>query len=129
MTQRRLRAHQIEPTEPTAYARRPAVPSAASSNRALAGAVPAKLEVGPAGDRYEREADRVAHDVVSSIGSAPAQRESMDDEELQMSRIQRQGIEDEELLQGSWLRRQSVEDEELMMSRVFALDCPVGGWC
>ena len=118
MMQRRLRTRRIESAESDTQAKRPPGSSASVGNRALAGAVQAKLEVGPAGDRYEREADRVAHGVVSSIGSAPAQRESMDEEELQMSRVQRQGIDDEELLQGSWLRRQSIEDEELMMSRV-----------
>ncbi len=90
---------------------------ATAGNRALVGAIQTKLEVGPAGDRYEREADSVAKSVVSSLGAAPTQRQP-GEEELMMSRIQRQGIEDEELLQGKWLQRQSIEDEELMMSRI-----------
>ncbi len=117
MTQHRLRGHRTDPVELLSRPRRNAGLAAAPGNRTLAGAVQTRLEVGPAGDRYEQEADRVAHDVMSSIGAAPAQRESIDEEELQMSRIQRQDLEDEELLQGKWLQRQP-EEEELMMKRV-----------
>lgn len=86
-----------------------------------------KLTVGPAGDRYEQEADRVAKDVVSHVGASAAtadkgaQRQP-EEEELMMSRLQRQSIEDEELLQGKWLQRQGIEDEELMMKPVVGME-------
>jgi len=58
-------------------------------------AVQAKLTVGPAGDKYEEEADRVAKQVmgtISSPGQEAAQRQTPEEEELQM--VQRQiGLE------------------------------------
>ena len=65
--------------------------------------IQAKLMVGPAKDRYEQEADRVASQVVQTINSPDAgsiQREGEEDEDLQMkpqNEIQRQDEEDEDL--------------------------------
>ena len=70
-----------------------------------------KMVVGPADDRFEREADRVAKRVVAdvaagaTVGAATAQRQGMEDEELLQGKrdqlvVRRQGMEDEELLQG-----------------------------
>lgn len=44
----------------------------------------AKLNLGPAGDKYEKEADHVAQQVVHSTQTPSTQRESVDEEELQM---------------------------------------------
>jgi hypothetical protein len=63
----------------------------AYGNRAVAGLIQAKLVVGPANDRYEQEADRMADYVVKQAGpvapatvaSASAQRKGEDEEELQ----------------------------------------------
>lgn len=93
------------------------------ANRSLAGALQPKLEVGPAGDRYEREADRVARTVVGAT-SASVRRHG--DEDVQMSRLQRQGPEEEEL-QMSRLQRQGLEEEELQMSRLQRSVAPVVG--
>lgn len=76
-------------------------------NQATASFIQAKLRVGPAGDRYEREADRVAQQVMTMPDvprRSPVQRQE-EEEELQTKRIastinplvQRQ--EDEEELQ------------------------------
>ena len=62
--------------------------------------VQAKMAVGPAGDRYEREADHVAKQVLSQIkgsGEQPVQRQGTEGEDVslvQMKPLQRQiGIE------------------------------------
>ncbi|MBE9008710.1 DUF4157 domain-containing protein [Pseudanabaenaceae cyanobacterium LEGE 13415] len=75
----------------------------------LAG-VQAKLTIGQPNDRYEQEADRVAAQVINQIHSPTSQhstpseaiqRETLDDEELQMkpevTQVQREAIDDEEL--------------------------------
>ncbi len=57
-----------------------------------------KLTVGAAGDRYEREADRVAKQVMGNLPAAngdPAQREVLEDEQLQMLPRARTAIGDE----------------------------------
>jgi hypothetical protein len=64
-----------------------------------------KLTIGAPGDKYEQEADRVASQVVRQIHApqtnAPVQRESIEDDELQMKpdSLQRESIEDEDELQ------------------------------
>ncbi len=99
-----------------------------------------KLNLGPAGDQYEQEADRVAEQVVRQIDSAPVQRVE-DEEELQMKPLDAvQRIEDEEELQmkpladnisrvqrseisappirrAFMIRRDSVEEEELLQGK------------
>ena len=93
----------------------------AAGNQAVGRLIQTKLTVGAAGDRYEREADVVAKQVMGSLSAAPqpaapaaAQRQP-EEEELMMSRVRRQP-EEEELMM-SRVRRQP-EEEELMMSRV-----------
>jgi hypothetical protein len=49
--------------------------------------VQTKLQVGPANDQYEQEADKVAHEVMTK--SEPVQRQD-DEEEMAMKRVQRQ---------------------------------------
>jgi uncharacterized protein DUF4157 len=76
-----------------------------------------KLNVTPAGDKYEQEADSVAQQVVKQINqpqgaqSADVQRAGEEDE-LQMKRIQRAGEEDE--LQMQRIQRAGEEDELAM---------------
>ena len=100
----------------------------AAGNRAVSNLLQAKLVVGPAGDRYEKEADRVAEQVMAmptplaerggrgareqgeaAQAPSPLQRQAEEEEELQMKPlantitplVQRQAIpEEEELLQG-----------------------------
>jgi len=71
-----------------------------------------KMTVNPPNDRFEREADTVAKEVVGSINSPPVQRQvpEEEEEELQTKAVYRQAApeeEDEEILQ-----RQEEEDEE-----------------
>ena len=107
--------------------------------------IQAKLTVGAVGDYYEREADRVANQVVDmpapSGGQALAvdgagglQRQAEEDEELQMEPlattitplVQRQAEEDEELQMKPVpvgqvrLQRQMEEEEDLQMKPVSA---------
>jgi hypothetical protein len=75
------------------------------------------MAVGPSGDKYEREADHVAKQVLGQMkgaGEQPVQRQGIEEEELQMKPLQRQGVEEEEL-QMKPLQRQGVEEEELQM--------------
>jgi hypothetical protein len=107
----------------------------------LAPAVQAKLTVGPAGDAYEQEADRVgkaAADQISGMGGSQSsvQREAegpeLEEEELQMKRapegIQREAegpeLEEEELQMKrapEGIQREAegpeLEEEELQMKR------------
>jgi hypothetical protein len=59
-----------------------------AGNRAVSRLIQAKLNVGPAGDRYEQEADRVAQQVLSmpapGQSQATLQRAPEEDEEVQM---------------------------------------------
>jgi hypothetical protein len=55
--------------------------------------IQAKMAVGPAGDKYEREADHVAKQVLGQMkgaGQQPVQRQGIEEDELQMKRLQRQ---------------------------------------
>ncbi|HRL13492.1 MAG TPA: hypothetical protein PKX07_16540, partial [Aggregatilineales bacterium] len=61
---------------------------------ALPPKIQAKLSVTPPDDQYEKEADAVAHEVMTM--PAPVQREEMPEEELQMKRIQREAMPEEE---------------------------------
>jgi len=75
-----------------------------------------KLNVTPAGDQYEQEADTVAKQVVQHINQpAPAQR--AEEDELQMQRIQR-AEEEEELMQAQRNTIQRAEEDELQMQRI-----------
>ena len=92
-----------------------------AGNRAVSRLIQTKLAVGPAGDRYEQEADRVAQQVMSM--PAPAQKQSTvqrqgEEEEIQMKPlaatitplVQRQ--EDEEELQTKPIAQRAPEEEE-----------------
>jgi hypothetical protein len=79
-----------------------------TGNRATTRFIQTKLRVGPVGDRYEREADRVARQVMTLpevSARSPVQRQEMEEEELQTKsiassitpRVQRQEEEEEAL--------------------------------
>ncbi len=92
----------------------------AVGNRAVSGLIQAKVKVGPVGDQYEREADRVADQVMRT--PAPVQRQAApEEEELQMKPlaatitplVQRQASpEEEEELQAKPLVQRQAEPEE-----------------
>jgi hypothetical protein len=69
-------ARGVHRPDPPAAQRAPPAPGLilqrALGNRAFGRFVQAKLRVGPPGDRFEREADRVADAVVSGSAPAPA---------------------------------------------------------
>lgn len=109
------------------------IPGAGSGlgNHAIQRMIQTKLTVGPPGDSYEREADKVADQVMQaparSVGQT-AQRESAEEEEVQtkplagsISRmVQRAGSEEEEVQTkpvagsaASLVQRASPEEEEL----------------
>jgi hypothetical protein len=94
--------------------------------------IQARLVVGPVGDHYEREADRVSEQVVNMTvpasgqgpaagGQPPVQRQGPEEEELQAkplaasitSLVQRQ--EDEEEVQARPLLQRQEEEEEVQM--------------
>ena len=96
-------------------------------NLATATPVQAKLTIGAPGDRYEQEADNVAAQVVEQIntpGVGVAQREDMEEEEMQMKPlaegIQREEMPEEEEMQMKPLaegiqREEMPEEEEMQM--------------
>jgi hypothetical protein len=93
-----------------------------AGNRAVTGLIQAKLQVGPVGDRYEREADRVAERVMAMPLPTSQSLLRQEGEVAQMKplaasitpAVQRQEVpEEEELLQMSPLiQRQEPEEEE-----------------
>jgi hypothetical protein len=99
----------------------------AVGNRATTRLIQAKLSVGPAHDRYEQEADRVAEQVLSM--SAPAQapatvQRAEEEDELQMKPLTRplaatitplvqRAVEDEEELQTKPIIQRTPEEEDL----------------
>jgi hypothetical protein len=90
---------------------------------ALPPKIQAKLSVTPPDDQYEKEADAVAHEVMTM--PAPVQREEMPEEELQMKRIQREAMPEEEELQMKRIQRQEMpEEEELQMKRIQREEMP-----
>ncbi len=89
-------------------------------NQAVSGMIQAKLTVGPAGDRYEREADRVAEQVLAM----PPTRSPDSGTTGVHSTARRQPEEEEEALQGKPLAatvtpliRRQEEEEELQGKR------------
>jgi hypothetical protein len=69
----------------------------AGGNRATSrSVVQTKLTVGPAGDRHERQADKVAGDVMRNLNRQPVQRQ--EEEELQMKPLVQRQEEEEELM-------------------------------
>jgi hypothetical protein len=88
---------------------------------ALPPKIQAKLSVTPPDDQYEKEADAVAHEVMTM--PAPVQREEMPEEELQMKRIQREEMPEEEL-QMKAIQREEMPEEELQMKRIQREEMP-----
>jgi hypothetical protein len=99
-----------------------------AGNRAVSHLLQAKLMVGPAGDRYEQEADRVAERVMgmpnrSPTGRSqlsPARRQEEDTGGIQarplaasITRLVQRQEEEEELQTKPLLQRQTEEEEEL----------------
>jgi hypothetical protein len=91
-------------------------------------AVQAKLTVGPAGDHYEQEADRVADQVMRMLTPRPAsrpssiQRSGEEDAEAVQTKplagtitplVQRQAEEEEEVQTKPLVQRQAEEEEEV----------------
>ncbi len=72
-----------------------------------------KLDVGPAGDQYEQEADQVAKAVVNTPDAA-VQRVG-EEEEMQMKRVQREGQEEELAMKRV---QRAGEEEEMQMKRI-----------
>jgi hypothetical protein len=93
-------------------------------NRAVTRLIQAKLTVGPASDRYEQEADRVAEQVMTmpapTSRKPTVQRAAEEEEEVQAkplaasitSLVQRQSPEEEEV-QTRPLQRQTEDEEEV----------------
>jgi hypothetical protein len=121
-----------------------------AGNRAVARLIQAKLTVGPAGDKYEQEADRVADQVLNTRSPSPlrrgvggeVQRQAEDEEEVQTKPlaasitplVQRQPEEEEEVQTfpspaGRWgrgegeVQRQPEEEEEVQ-----TFPSPGGRW-
>ena len=112
----------------------------------FAGPIQAKLTVGPAGDQYEQEADRVAKQVVAAPAPAApiGQRNSGVEEELQTSRWPgpsprwcnaRTILNEDELMMQAWrrpagrrrwIRRRTAHFEERLNKEqeVAARPCP-----
>lgn len=83
---------------------------------ALPAGVQAKLTVGPAGDKYEQEAEHVGRVVADKLDSSPAggqsvQRQAEEEEELQMQRAP------EAAVQRDLGEQEEAEEEELQMQR------------
>ena len=94
-------------------------------SRQRAEATQAKLTVGPSGDKYEREADQVAKQVMGTLstsGPEAAQRQKEEEEMLQAKPLVQRQEEEEEMLQarpdGSAQRQGELEEEELQMKPV-----------
>ncbi|NUQ41371.1 MAG: DUF4157 domain-containing protein [Calditrichaceae bacterium] len=107
-------------------------------NRATGRLIQAKLAVGPANDKYEQEADRVAEQVIRMPEPAPSgkpavQRQPHEEEPLQAQPlrgnaplaaqitplVQREAAE-EEPLQGKLLAQRAVEEEEMVQGKSLA---------
>ena len=92
-------------------------------NRATGLLLQAKLKLGPAGDRYEQEADRVARQVVRASHQPNVQRNGADEEELQakpltdsISPIRRALLAP---LPTQRLQRYDIEEEKVQAKRTF----------
>jgi hypothetical protein len=83
-------------------------------NRAVTRLIQTKLTVGPAGDRYEQEADRVAEQVMTMpapTSRKPSVQRAAEEEDLQTQPLQRQAEEEEEIQTKPLLQRQAEEEE------------------
>ncbi len=97
-------------------------------NRAVSRLIQAKLTVGPAGDKYEQEADRVADQVVNMTRPAdspkPVRRQEEEEEAQTMPLvasvtppIQRQEEEEEELQRMPLAQRQAEPEEKELQKK------------
>jgi pimeloyl-ACP methyl ester carboxylesterase len=82
-----------------------------AGNQAVTRLIQAKLMVGPAGDRYEQEADRLADQVVGGQPSAVSPTEGL----RSGPPAQRQAEEEEEVQTKPLLQRQAEAEEEVQM--------------
>jgi pimeloyl-ACP methyl ester carboxylesterase len=82
-----------------------------AGNQAVTRLIQAKLTVGPAGDGYEQEADRVADQVVGGQPSAVSPTEGL----RSGPPAQRQAQEEEEVQTKPLLQRQAEAEEEVQM--------------
>ena len=111
----------------------------ACGNRAVVPLLQAKLTVGPVGDRYEREADQVAEQVMSmpnpqagsrqqsTVSGQPSlQRQAPEDEEEVQTKllaasitplVQRQAEEEEEVQAKPLAQRQDMPEEEELQAK------------
>jgi hypothetical protein len=72
-----------------------------------------KMTVNAPDDSFEQEADAAAKSALNQ----PVQRQELDEEEVQMKRLQRDALPEEEELQMKRLQRQELDEEELQMKR------------
>ena len=98
-----------------------------AGNQAVTRLIQAKLTVGPAGDKYEQEADRVADQVVSGQPQANSgqlsavSRQAEEEEEVQTKPlaasitplVQRQAEDEEEVQTKPLVQRQAEDEEEV----------------
>jgi hypothetical protein len=97
----------------------------AAGNRAVTRLIQAKLTVGPTGDKYEQEADRVADQVVSGQRSAfsgqpPAVSNQMSLREASLSAVSRQAEDEEEVQTKSDLPSVEQSPENVIRRDVFS---------
>jgi hypothetical protein len=113
-----------------------------AGNRAVTRLIQTKLAVGPAGDKYEQEADRVAEQVVSGQPSAvggqrsAVSRQAEEEEEIQTKPlaasitplVQRQVEEEEEEVQAKPLVQRQAEEEEEVQTKALVQRRTDGGF-
>lgn len=126
----------LQPVELTTLQRAVANPSRARpadilnlqrayGNRAVSRLIQAKLMVGPVGDKYEREADRVAEQVINMPAPASVVSRQPEEKEVQTKPlaasitplVQRQAEEEEELQTKLLVQRQAEEEEEEVQTK------------
>lgn len=98
----------------------------AAGNRAVSCLIQAKLAVGPANDRYEQEADRVAERVLSmpagqrpGVGSEqPGVQLQGEEEEVQTRRLVQRASPLEEKVRAKRLLQRQGEEEEIQTKRL-----------
>lgn len=83
------------------------------------------LRVGPANDRYEQEADRVARQVVSRVQTPPVQREGAVEEELQMKPLTPTVTPLQRKTFQKPVQREGGDEDELQMKAVASVASPV----
>jgi hypothetical protein len=82
-----------------------------AGNHAVSHLIQTKLTVGPPGDRYEQEADRLAEHVLSMPGPSAEVRRQEEEEEIQTKPLLRRQEEEEEIQTKPVLQRQEEGEE------------------